>query len=76
MAASGTYSAHTFQPVKLEFDEPGSKALAFSTGSVTIRFMYEGVEYGHGVLGQVPIEGAEVWGGWVETSNARGNLRP
>ena len=45
MAASGTYSSHTFQPVEVHFDGSGAKALAVSTGSVTIRFMYEGVEY-------------------------------
>lgn len=45
MAASGTYSSHTFQPVEVHFDASRSKALAFSTGSVTIRLVFEGVEY-------------------------------
>jgi hypothetical protein len=45
MAESGTYSSHTFQPVEVHFDDSGSKALAFSTGSVTIRLMFEGIEY-------------------------------
>lgn len=45
MAAAGTYSSHTFQPVEIHFDASRSKALAFSTGSVTIRLAFEGVEY-------------------------------
>ena len=45
MAESGTYSAHTFQPVEIHFDGSGTKALALSTGSVTIRLTVEGVEY-------------------------------
>ena len=45
MASSGTYSAHTFSLVEVQFNELRTKGIAFSTGSVTIRLMYEGVEY-------------------------------
>ena len=45
MASSGTYSAHTFSPVEVQFNESRTKGIAFSTGSVTIRLTYEEVEY-------------------------------
>ena len=45
MASSGTYSSHTFSPVEVQFNESRTKGIAFSTGSVTIRLTYEGVEY-------------------------------
>ena len=42
---STTYSAHTFSPVEVQFNESRTKGIAFSTGSVTIRLAYDGVEY-------------------------------
>jgi hypothetical protein len=45
MATSGTGSLHSVQPAEVHFDESRTKALAFSTGYMTINFEFEGVEY-------------------------------
>ncbi|GAB7333981.1 hypothetical protein MBLNU13_g06085t1 [Cladosporium sp. NU13] len=43
MLASGTLSTHTIQPAEVEIN--GNKAIAASTGSVSVRAAVEGVEY-------------------------------
>lgn len=43
MLASGTLSTHTIQPAEVEIN--GHKAIAASTGSVSVRATVEGIEY-------------------------------
>jgi hypothetical protein len=43
MLASGTLSTHTIQPAEVEIN--GNKAIAASTGSVSVRATVDGVEY-------------------------------